>query len=128
MSETLPPLEHLALRMLAMPRDANPTGDIFGGWLVSLMDMAGSIVATQRSKGRVVLAAIHQMSFLRPVAVGDEISCYAHIVKTGTTSLQVSIEAWVRRPQDGYTHKVTEGLFIFVGIDEAHKPRPLPNT
>lgn len=126
MAKELPPIENLTLRMIAMPRDTNPAGDIFGGWLVSLMDMAGASVAIRASKGRVVLAAIDKMSFLRPVFVGDEVSCYAHIVKTGTTSMQVSIEAWVHRPKDGDVHKVTEGFFTFVGIDENRKPRTLP--
>jgi acyl-CoA thioesterase YciA len=126
MTESPPPLEKLTLRMIAMPRDTNPAGDIFGGWLVSLMDMAGGTVAIHASKGRVVLAAIDKMSFIRPVFVGDEVSCYSHIVKRGTTSLQVSVEAWVRRPKNGDIHKVTEGLFTFVGIDENRKPRPTP--
>lgn len=125
MTETLPPLEQLALRMIAMPRDTNPGGDIFGGWLISLMDLAGGTVAIHHSNGRVVLAAIDRMSFLRPVFVGDEVSCYAHILTTGTTSMQVSVEAWVRRPKDGDTHKVTEGHFTFVAIDENRKPRKL---
>src|ERR1700722_3627722 len=109
-TEILPPVEQLTLRMIAMPRDTNPSGDIFGGWLVSMMDMAGGTVAIHASKGRVVLAAIDKMSFLRPVFVGDEVSCYAHIVKAGTTSLQIHVEAWVRRSRDGDIHKVTEGL------------------
>jgi len=128
MIEAPPPIEQLALRMIAMPRDTNPSGDIFGGWLVSIMDMAGGTVAIHTSKGRVVLAAIDKMSFLRPVFVGDEVSCYAHIIKTGTTSIQVSVEAWIRRPKDGHIHKVTEGLFTFVGIDETRKSRPLPKA
>jgi acyl-CoA thioesterase YciA len=126
MSEIIPSIENLTLRMIAMPRDTNPSGDIFGGWLVSIMDLAGGTAATHLSKGRVVLAAIDKMSFIRPVFVGDEVSCYAHIVKTGTTSMQVNVEAWVRRSRGGEIHKVTEGLFTFVGIDENRKPRPLP--
>jgi len=126
MTETLPPIEQLTLRMIAMPRDTNPSGDIFGGWLVSIMDLAGGTVGIHRSKGRVVLAAIDKMSFHRPVFVGDEVSCYAHIVKVGTTSMQVSVEAWVKRPKNGDIHKVTEGLFTFVAIDEQRKPRPIP--
>ena len=125
MIETLPPTEHLALRMIAMPKDTNPSGDIFGGWLVSIMDLAGGTVGIHTSKGRVVLAAIDKMSFLRPVFVGDEVSCYAHLVKVGTTSMQVSVETWIRRPQNGDVHKVTEGLFTFVAIDEHRKPRPI---
>ncbi|MBS0271830.1 MAG: acyl-CoA thioesterase [Proteobacteria bacterium] len=125
MSEIPPPLEQLTLRVIAMPRDTNPSGDIFGGWLVSIMDMAGGTIAIHEAKGRVVLAAIDKMSFLRPVFVGDEVSCYCHIVKRGNTSMQVSIESWVRRPKDGIIHKVTEGLFTFVAIDDERKPRSL---
>ncbi|MBP6950617.1 MAG: acyl-CoA thioesterase [Alphaproteobacteria bacterium] len=121
-----PPVDQLTLRTIAMPRDTNPSGDIFGGWLVSMMDMAGGTVAIHQSKGRVVLAGIHKMSFLLPVFVGDEVSCYVRIVKIGTTSIQVNVEAWVRRPTNGNTHKVTEGLFTFVGIDENRKPRSIP--
>ncbi len=128
MIETLPPAEQLTLRMIAMPKDTNPSGDIFGGWLVSLMDMAGGTVGIHTSQGRVVLAAIDKMSFLRPVFVGDEVSCYAHIVKVGTTSMQVNVETWIRRPQNGDVHKVTEGLFTFVAIDEHRKPRPIPRN
>jgi acyl-CoA thioesterase YciA len=125
MTQPLPPIEQLTLRMIAMPRDTNPSGDIFGGWLVSIMDLAGGTVGIHRSKGRVVLAAIDKMSFHRPVFVGDEVSCYAHIVKVGTTSMQVRVEAWVKRPKNGDIHRVTEGLFTFVAIDENRKPRPL---
>ncbi|MBA3813647.1 MAG: acyl-CoA thioesterase [Alphaproteobacteria bacterium] len=114
--------------MVAMPRDTNPSGDIFGGWIVSLMDIAGGTVAIHASKGRVVLAAINQMSFLRPVFVGDEVSCYAYVDSVGTTSMSVHIEAWVRRPKGGHIHKVTEGIFTFVAIDEARKPRAVPNA
>ena len=126
MTEIPPPIDQLTLRMIAMPRDTNPSGDIFGGWLVSIMDMAGGTIAIHASKGRVVLAAIDKMSFLRPVLVGDEVSCYAHIVKVGTSSMRISVEAWVRRPRNGDIHKVTEGIFTFVAIDENRKPRPVP--
>lgn len=124
-NEILPPIEQLSLRMVAMPRDTNPSGDIFGGWLVSLMDIAGGTVAIHTSKGRVVLAAIKKMSFLRPVFVGDEVSCYAYVESIGTTSMHVHIEAWVRRPKGGHIHKVTEGTFTFVALDENRKPRPV---
>ena len=127
-TETLPPIEQLALRMVAMPRDTNPSGDIFGGWIVSLMDIAGGTVAIHASKGRVVLAAINKMSFLRPVFVGDEVSCYAYVEKIGTTSMSINIEAWVRRPQNGHIHKVTEGVFTFVALDEERKPRVVPKN
>jgi acyl-CoA thioesterase YciA len=125
-NETPPPVEHLSLRMVAMPRDTNPSGDVFGGWLLSLMDLAGGTAAIHASKGRVVLAAINKMSFLRPVFVGDEVSCYTHVETIGTTSMNINVEAWVRRPKGGHIHKVTEGIFTFVAIDEARKPRPFP--
>ena len=108
-----------------MPRDANPSGDIFGGWLISVMDMAGGTAALHRAKTRVVLAAIDKMSFIRPVFIGDEVSCYTKLVKTGTSSMQISIEAWVRRLKSNEEHKVTEGHFTFVAIDENRKPTPL---
>lgn len=127
-NEIPPPIEQLSLRMVAMPRDTNPSGDIFGGWLVSLMDIAGGTTAIHAVKGQVVLAAINKMSFLRPVFVGDEVSCYTHIEKIGTTSMHIHVEAWVRRPRGGLTHKVTEGTFIFVAIDEGRKPRPVPKN
>lgn len=123
--ETPPPIEQLSLRMVAMPRDTNPSGDIFGGWLVSLMDIAGGTTATHISKSQVVLAAINKMSFLRPVFVGDEVSCYTRLESIGTTSMHIHVEAWVRRPRGGIIHKVTEGVFIFVAIDETRKPRPV---
>lgn len=126
--DILPPIERLSLRMVAMPRDTNPSGDIFGGWLVSLMDIAGATVAIHASKGQVVLAAINKMSFLHPVFVGDEVSCYAHVDTIGTTSLHINVEAWVRRPKGGHIHKVTEGIFTFVAIDKTRKPRPVPKA
>lgn len=125
-NETLPPIEQLTLRMVAMPRDTNPSGDIFGGWLVSLMDIAGGTVGIHTSKGRVVLAAINKMSFFHPVFVGDEVSCYAYVESIGRTSMHINVSAWVRRPRGGDVHKVTEGTFTFVAIDENRKPRLVP--
>lgn len=127
-NEIPPPVEHLSLRMVAMPRDANPSGDIFGGWLLSLMDLAGGTAATHASQGRVVLAAVNKMSFLLPVFVGDEVSCYTYVETIGTTSMHINVEAWVRRPQSGHIHKVTEGIFTFVAIDESRKPRVVPKN
>ncbi|EKE09083.1 MAG: Cytosolic long-chain acyl-CoA thioester hydrolase family protein [uncultured bacterium] len=125
MTDSPPPIEDLALRVLAMPRDTNPAGDIFGGWVVSVMDMAGGTLATHTSKSRVVLAAIDKISFLRPVFVGDEVSCYARLIKIGTSSMQIAIEAWVRRTRGEEILKVTEGLFTFVAVDENRKPQPV---
>lgn len=116
----------LVLRTIAMPRDTNPSGDIFGGWLVSQMDLAASSMAAQRAQGRVVTAAIHDLVFLKPVAVGDDVSCYAEITKTGRTSMTIVVEVWAgKRPTDT-RHKVAEGTFVFVAVDEKGKPTLLP--
>ncbi|MFN4282106.1 MAG: acyl-CoA thioesterase [Alphaproteobacteria bacterium] len=118
-----------ALRAIAMPADANPHGDIFGGWLLSQMDLAGSSVATRRAKGRVVTIAITEMTFHKPVFIGDEVSCYAAIVKTGRTSIAVRVESWVRRARgeiDEAPIQVTAGLFTYVAVDADRAPRPLP--
>jgi acyl-CoA thioesterase YciA len=120
------PNGELALRAIAMPADANPHGDIFGGWLLSQMDLAGSTVATRRARGRIVTVAIAQMAFRRPVFVGDEVTCYARIVKTGRTSISVEVESWARRGVGGEDVKVTEGLFTYVAVDADRKPRSLP--
>ena len=105
-----------------MPADANPRGDIFGGWLLSQMDLAGSTVAIRRAKSRVATVAVTSMTFRKPVFVGDEVSCYAEIVKVGTTSITVKIESWVRRGVSGEALKVTEGLFTYVAIDADRRP------
>lgn len=114
------------MRAIAMPADANPQGDIFGGWLLSQMDMAGGTLATRRAKGRVVTVAITGMTFHRPVLVGDEVTCYAEIVKTGRTSITVKIESWVRRGTGEEEIAVTEGIFTYVAIGADRRPRPLP--
>ena len=115
----------LALRTIAMPVFANAHGDIFGGWLLSQMDLAGSAVAIRRANGRVVTVAVTAMSFHRPVFVGDEVSCYAKILKVGRTSLTVQIEAFARRDRSGKAVKVTEGIFTYVAVDAESKPTPV---
>ena len=108
-----------------MPADANAYGDIFGGWLVSLMDNAGGLTAARRAKGRAVTVAIDGMQFLEPVKVGDEVSVYAEIVHVGRTSMAIAIEAW-RRPRHAEERcKVTEAKFTFVAVDDAGHPRPV---
>src|ERR1700761_8871363 len=102
-----------ALRTIAMPADANPAGDIFGGWLLSQMDLAGSTLATRRAKGRVVTVAITAMTFHRPVFMGDGVSCYGEIIKVGRTSITVKIESWARRGRSEEKIEVTEGLFTY---------------
>ena len=114
-----------ALRTIAMPADANPNGDIFGGWLMAQMDLAGAVPAFQRARGRVVTVAVDAMSFHRPVFVGDLVSCYATIKRAGRTSITVDVETWVERRRDGRHEKVTEGLFTYVAVDETGCPRPL---
>ena len=115
-SKSLPELE-LALRAIAMPVFANAHGDIFGGWLLSQMDLAGSAVAVRRANGRVVTVAVTAMSFQRPVFVGDEVSCYAKILKVGRTSITVNVEAFARRGRSGKQIQVTEGVFTYVAVD-----------
>jgi len=126
-SPTLPTYEP-AMRTIAMPADANAHGDIFGGWLLSQMDLAGSTAATRRARGRVVTVAITSMAFHKPVFVGDEVSCYAECVKIGHTSLTVKIQSWVRRGRGAGNDEaiaVTEGIFTYVAVDADGKPRPV---
>ena len=114
------------MRAIAMPADANPFGDIFGGWLLSQMDLAGGTVATRRAKGRTATVAITGMHFHRPVFIGDEVTCYAKIVRIGKTSITVKIESWARR-RTGEEHvPVTEGTFTYVAVDVDRRPRPIP--
>jgi acyl-CoA thioesterase YciA len=117
-----------AIRVLAMPADTNPSGDIFGGWLLSQMDIAGATVAVERSGGRVVTIAVEGMSFLKPVHVGDLVSFYAVIEKIGRTSVRVRIDAWAKRGRTGAEERVTEGVFTYVAIDEDRRARPLPSV
>lgn len=116
----------LSLRTLAMPADANPNGDIFGGWVLSQMDLAAGMTASQRSHGRVATVAIDAMTFKRPVMVGDILCVYTEIERIGTTSMAIHVEAWVMRDRVGKRVKVTEGKFTFVAIDNDRKPRPVP--
>lgn len=116
-----------ALRAIAMPADTNPNGDIFGGWLLSQMDLAGGTVAVRRSRGRVATVGIEAMTFHKPVFVGDEVSCFATIEKVGRTSMRVRIETWVRRQRSGEEAiKVTEGVFTYVAIGDDRAPREVP--
>jgi acyl-CoA thioesterase YciA len=119
------PESELALRTIAMPVFANAHGDIFGGWLLSQMDLAGSAIAIRRANGRVVTVAVTAMSFQRPVFVGDEVSCYAKIVKVGRTSITVEVEAFARRDRSGEAIKVTQGVFTYVAVNAQSRPRPV---
>jgi acyl-CoA thioesterase YciA len=115
-----------AIRTVAMPADANAHDDIFGGWVLSQMDLAGGGVAAQRAGGRVATVAVTAMTFHRPVLVGDEVSCYGRVVKVGRTSIAVHVEVWVRRDVTARRIKVTEGLFTYVALGPDRRPRPVP--
>lgn len=120
------PTGELVIRTLAMPRDTNMYGHIFGGWVLSQMDLAASSVAGQYSSKRIVTQAINSMSFIAPVHVGDIMCCYADIIKFGVTSMHINVEAWVlSRNQHNDRYQVTEGVFVFVAVDENQKPIPL---
>ena len=123
-SETCPTSEP-AIRTIAMPADTNAHGDIFGGWLLCQMDLAGATVATRRASGRTVTVAITSMVFHRPVLVGDEVTCYCDVVATGRTSITIKIESWVRRRLGDEPIKVTEGVFTYVRVDADGKPLPI---
>jgi acyl-CoA thioesterase YciA len=117
------PQGDLALQTVAMPRDTNANGDIFGGWLLSQMDLAGSIAARDVADGRVATVAIDGMSFLTPVHVGAVVSCYADVLEVGRSSIRVMVEVWINSKHDGEPIKVTEGEFVFVAIDEKGRTR-----
>jgi len=114
------------VRVIAMPADANPNGDIFGGWLLAQMDLAGGSLATQRARGRCATVAVDAIVFHEPVVVGDEVSCYGELIRTGRTSMTVRIEAWRRDLPSDETRKVTEAIFTYVAIGENRRPRRLP--
>lgn len=121
------PVGDLALQTLTMPRDTNANGDIFGGWLMSQMDLAGAISAREVAKGRVTTVAVGKMAFLRPVPVGCTVSCYCEILEVGRSSIKVMIEVWTKHPDEYIQQKVTEGEFIYVAIDNNGRTRPVPN-
>ncbi len=120
------PNGELVIRTLAMPADANPSGDIFGGWVLSQMDIAGGITASQRARGRVATVAVTAMTFHLPVYVGDVLCVYTEIEKVGRTSITVALEAWALRGRLGGRARVTEGRFVFVALGEDGRPRPVP--
>jgi acyl-CoA thioesterase YciA len=119
------PTSEPAIRTIAMPADTNPHGDIFGGWLLCQMDLAGSTVATRRAGGRTVTVAITGMEFHRPVMIGDEVTCFCSIEKIGNTSITIKIESWVRRGTGDTAIKVTEGVFTYVHVDADGRPLPI---
>lgn len=121
------PLGELTLQTLAMPKDTNANGDIFGGWLVSQMDLAAGIASKVATRGRSATVAIENVHFISPVQVGATVSCYTDIIKIGKTSLQIKVEVWASNFSiDVEPAKVAEGLFVFVAIDDKGKPRQVP--
>jgi acyl-CoA thioesterase YciA len=123
---TFEPRGELMIRTLAMPADTNQNGDIFGGWVLGQMDIAGGVACFERSKGRVATVAVESMTFHRPVRVGDVLCCYVEVIKVGRTSMTTFIEAWVLRRGEGTRERVTEGRFTYVAIDDKGRPRPVP--
>ena len=117
------PQGNLALQTVAMPKDTNANGDIFGGWLLSQMDIAGGIAAAEVANGRVATVAIDGMAFLTPVHVGAVVSCYTEVLEVGRSSIRVMVEVWITSKHDGEPLKVTEGDFVFVAIDENGRTR-----
>lgn len=120
------PQGQLTIRTLAMPADTNPAGDIFGGWVMSQMDIAGAISAVERVKGRVVTVAVEAMTFIAPVKVGDILCVYTTIERVGTTSITVAVEAWARRNRIADRVKVTDGRFVYVALGEDGKKMAIP--
>ena len=125
MTEPLPSREP-AIRVTAMPADANVYGDIFGGWLMGLMDAAAGSVAARHAGGRAVTVAVEAMKFHRPVIVGDEVSVYGSLVATGSTSMTIEVEAWRRGRHSEEAYRVTQARFVFVAIGEDRQPRKVP--
>lgn len=119
------PKGELAIRTVAMPADTNPSGNIFGGWIVSQMDLAGGEICKKMAHANVVTVAIEAMEFIQPVHVGDFVCCYVEMLKTGTTSMTVRIETWALTLKDSERRKVTEGVFVYVSVDDNHKPLPI---
>jgi acyl-CoA thioesterase YciA len=122
------PKGELASRTLAMPADSNPKGDIFGGWIMSLMDSAGKMSATPHAGGRVVTVAVSNITFLQPVHVGDTVCCYTDVKRFGRTSITLDVEVWVLRQGQGERVKVTDAEFTFVAVHEDGRPRELASS
>ena len=126
MTTTAAPKGELTLRTLAMPADANAAGDIFGGWVMAQMDLACGIRAAERARGRVVTAAVKEMSFAKPMKVGDTLAIYIDIVKVGRTSMVLAVEAWAQRYLTDIMERVTHADFIMVALDAEGRPMPVP--
>jgi len=121
-----PPDGSPVIRTIAMPADTNPSGDIFGGWLMAQMDLAAGNATTRRARGRCATVAVTGMTFHSPVFVGDEVSLFADLIHIGRTSMKIEIIAWRRNRDEEESHKVTDATFVFVAIDGEGRPRPVP--
>jgi acyl-CoA thioesterase YciA len=126
-AESLPAGKQPALRVMPMPADANQNGDIFGGWIMAQVDVAGGTVAGRIARGRIATVAVKEFVFKEPVQIGDLLSFYAELERIGTTSITVKVEVYAeRRPSDPKVVKVTEAMLTYVAIDGAGRPRPVP--
>jgi len=125
MDSTKSPKGELVIRTIAMPADTNPNGDIFGGWVMSQVDLGSGILASKTAKTRVVTVAVEGMSFLHPVRVGDTVACYAWVEKIGRTSMIIPVEVWVQRYMQAEQTRVTRGVFTYVAVDNEGKPVPV---
>ncbi len=128
MTDPVAPQGEISLRVLAMPADTNPSGHIFGGWVLGHMDIAGGIHAGSHTGLRVVTVAVDAMKFHKPVHVGDEVTCYTRVARIGRTSIAIHVETWVRRNRHGAPMRVTEGLFTYVAVDRTGTPIEIPKT
>jgi acyl-CoA thioesterase YciA len=122
-TDSTAPQGDIVIRTIAMPADTNANGDVFGGWLVSQMDLGGAVLARTIARSRVATVAIDAMSFVAPVNVGDTVTCYAHLNRIGRTSMKINLEAWSQHYAGGDPRRVTQGVFTYVAIDDKGKPQ-----
>ena len=129
MDRETPPAGQPVIRTIAMPADTNPAGDIFGGWIMAQVDLAGAVLPTRIARGRIATVAVNQFVFKQPVSVGDLLSFYARVERVGTTSVTVNVEVYAHRnPANPQLVKVTEANLTYVAIDGQGKPRPIPSA
>ncbi len=130
MTDSTPPAAlprgELAVRTIAMPADTNANGDIFGGWVMSQMDLAGGIAGVERAQGRVVTVKVDAMTFIAPMRVGDVLEIYSQVESIGRTSMKIHLEAWAQRFRTHRRDKVTDATFTFVAVGDDGRPRPIP--